>query len=75
MSAAGTYAPAFYDALNLTSLAVLAGEAGESDKAAVALLEASMAASDAFPEGSREAEALSVLLDAASRVPEAEVAP
>lgn len=62
---------ALYDALNSLSLAVLHAEAGDSDLSAVALLEASVAAADAFPEGSREAEALSVILDAAARVPEA----
>jgi len=65
---------ALYDALNCLSLSVLHAEAGDSGRSATALLEASMAASDAFPEGSREAEALSVILDAAARVP-AEVAP
>lgn len=63
---------ALYDALNLAASAVLAAECGDSDRAAVALLEASMAAADAFPEGSLRAQALAVLLDAAAQVPDAE---
>lgn len=61
---------AFYDALNLASLSVLHAEGGDRDKAAIALLEASAAAAGAFPEGSGEAKALGVVLDAAARVPE-----
>lgn len=61
---------ALYDALNLTASAVLHGEAGNPNQAAVALLEASMAAADAFPEGSPQAQALAVILDAAAQVPE-----
>lgn len=65
---------AFFDALNCAATAVLAAECGESDKSAVALLEASVAAADAFGEGTPQARALAVILDAAVRVPE-EVAP
>lgn len=62
--------PALYDALNLTSLAVLLAESGDADRAETTLLEASLATSEAFPIGSPEAEALGVILAAASRVSE-----
>jgi hypothetical protein len=62
--------PAFYDALNLASQAVVAAEAGYLDKAETALLEASIASVEAFPAGSREADALGVVLAAAGRVSE-----
>jgi hypothetical protein len=62
---------ALYDALNCASLAVLHAETGDADRASVALFEASLAAADAFPEDSREAQALAVILDAAARVQEA----
>lgn len=61
---------ALYDALNCLSLAVLRAEAGEHSRAETVLLEASLAAADAFPAGSPEAAALDVLLAAAGRVPE-----
>jgi hypothetical protein len=64
--------PALYDALNCASLAVLAAEAGDVPKADTSILEAPLAAPEAFPAGSREAEALSVILAAVARVPEAE---
>jgi hypothetical protein len=62
--------PALYDALNLASQAVVAAEAGYLAKAETALLEASVAAMDAFDAGSPEADALGVILAAAGRVSE-----
>lgn len=62
--------PALYDALNCAASAVLAAEGGETAKAETALLEASVAADDAFPIGSPESRALGVLLAAAGRVTE-----
>jgi predicted RNA polymerase sigma factor len=62
--------PALYDALNCASLAVLLAESGDANRAEAALLEASLAASEAFPVGSPEAEALGVILTAAGRVSE-----
>jgi len=59
--------PSFYDALNLASQAVVAAEAGYPDKAATALLEASMAAMEAFDASTPEAEALGVILAAAGQ--------
>lgn len=59
-----------YDALKHASLAVLAGEAHFSADAETALLEASLAAAGAFPAGSRQAEALGIILEAAGRVTE-----
>jgi hypothetical protein len=59
---------AFSDALDCLSLAVLAAETGRTALAETALLEASVAATGAFPAGSPEAEALGVILAAASRV-------
>lgn len=64
------YPPAFYDALNCASLAVLCAEGGRTAQAETALLEAAFAASEAFPAGSREANALGVILAAAGRVTE-----
>jgi hypothetical protein len=64
---------ALYDALNCASLAVLHAESGNLAQAEAALLEASLAAADAFPFGSPEAGALLVILAAAGRV--AEVTP
>ena len=61
---------ALYDALNLASAAVLLAEGGDARGAETMLLEASLSASDAFPAGSREAEALGVVLAAVGRVPE-----
>lgn len=65
--------PALYDALHLMALAVLFAEGGDDAKAETARLEASIAAGDAFPAGSPEAEALGIILAAAGRV--SEVAP
>lgn len=62
--------PALYDALNCASLAVLLAESGDPGQAEAALMEASLAAVDAFPAGSPEAAALGVILAAAGRVPE-----
>lgn len=53
---------AFYDALNCASLAVLAAEGADSARAETALLEASVAASEAFPLSSAASEALGVIL-------------
>jgi hypothetical protein len=61
---------ALWDALNLAASAVLAAEGGDTAKAETALLEAQLAAGDAFPAGSREAEALGIILEAAGRVRE-----
>jgi hypothetical protein len=61
---------ALYDALNCLSLAVLFAESGDTGRSETALLEASVAAGDAFPAGSPEADALGVILAAAARVPE-----
>jgi hypothetical protein len=55
---------ALYDALNCASFAVVLAEGGNQLKAEEAYMEASFAASDAFPEGSREAQALNVILGA-----------
>jgi hypothetical protein len=60
-----------HDALICAAEAVLAGEAGETREQETALFEARFAASGAFPIGSREAEALGIILDAAGRVTEA----
>ncbi len=62
---------ALYDALNCLSQAVLHGEAGNSGPAEAALMEASLAAVDAFPAGSPESRALGVLRAAAGHVTEA----
>jgi hypothetical protein len=53
---------ALYDALNCASLAVLAAEGGDHARAETALLEASVAASEAFPLRSAQSEALGVIL-------------
>jgi hypothetical protein len=55
---------AFYDALNCASYAVVLAEGGNQPKAEEAYMEASMAATGAFPEGSAEAAALNVILGA-----------
>lgn len=65
---------AFYDVLQLAAIAVLAGESGEAVRKETSLLEASIAAVDAFPAGTPEADALGVILAAAGRV-SAEVTP
>ncbi len=56
--------PALHDALDSATSAALAAECGDHDRVNWALLEASSAAVSAFPAGSREAEALSVILSA-----------
>ena len=53
---------ALYDALNCASLAVLAAEGGDHAKAEIALLEASVAASEAFPLASPQSQAFGVIL-------------
>lgn len=55
---------ALYDALNCASYSVVLAEGGNQPKAQEAYMEASVAALGAFPEGSREAEALNVILGA-----------
>jgi hypothetical protein len=59
---------ALFDALNCASTAVLAAEGGDAATAETALFEASIAAGDAFPAGSPEADALGIVLAAAGRV-------
>ena len=59
--------PALHDALDCASGAALAVENGDSVRAHLALLEASAAATSAFPPGSREAEALGVIFTAIGR--------
>ncbi len=63
--------PALYDALNCASIAVLLAESGDAGQAEAALMEASLAATDAFPAGSPQAAALGIILAAAGQVPEA----
>ena len=68
--------PALHDALDSATSAALAAEGGDHDRVSWALLEASSAAASAFPAGSREAEALSVILSAIGcAVAEPEVQP
>ena len=55
---------ALYDALNCASLSVLAAEGGDVLRAQNSYLEAAVATLGVFPEGSREAEALDVILGA-----------
>ena len=72
---------ALHDALDSLTLAALAAEGGDRERAGWMLLEASTAAADAFPAGSCEAEALGVIfgvIDRAAgtphvRVPEPEL--
>jgi hypothetical protein len=62
---------ALYDSLNCLSAAVLLLEDGSPERAGHAeasLLEASVAAAGAFPEGSPEARALGTLLGAVTRM-------
>lgn len=59
--------PALHDTLDCATSAALAAEDGDRHRAAFALLEASFAAASAFPAGSREAEALSVIFTAIGR--------
>ena len=56
--------PALHDVLDSATSAALAAEGGDHDRVTWALLEASSAAASVFPAGSREAEALSVILSA-----------
>jgi hypothetical protein len=55
---------ALYDALDCASMSLLQAESRNGPKAEAAYLEASIAATGAFPEGSREAQALNVILGA-----------
>jgi hypothetical protein len=66
--------PALYDALNCASMAVLLAESGDAGQAETTLLEASLAAVEAFTPGSPEADALGIILAATGRV-SAEVTP
>lgn len=59
--------PALHDALDSATLAALAVGSGDRGQAQNALLEASAAAASAFPAGSREADALSVIFTAIGR--------
>lgn len=66
--------PALHDALDGLSLAAFIAEDGDRERVSQALMEASFAASSAFPPGSRGADALSVIFNAIDRtVPGAEV--
>lgn len=60
---------ALYDVLNCASMAVMLAEAGDP-RAAGFMRQARTAESMAFPAGTRQARALSVILAAAGRVPE-----
>lgn len=64
-------AEALYDALMCAAEAVIAGEVGETGRQEAALMEASIASVGAFPAGSREADALGIILEAAGRIREA----
>ena len=64
---AWAHLPALHDALDGATLAALAVESGDRGQAQNALLEASAAAASAFPAGSREAEALTVIFTAIHR--------
>ncbi|HVB43265.1 MAG TPA: hypothetical protein VNF47_11240 [Streptosporangiaceae bacterium] len=64
---ASAHLPALHDALDSATLAALAVERGDRGQAQNALLEASAAAASAFPAGSREAEALSMIFTAIDR--------
>lgn len=55
---------ALYDVLNCASTALISAETGNDRIAEQAYLEASFAIGDAFPLGSRESEALGVILAA-----------
>jgi len=54
---------ALHDALDSTTLAAFIAEAGDTERANEALLEAAAAAVSAFPEGSAGAGALKVIFD------------
>ena len=59
--------PALHDALDGAATAVFAAEGGDRERASWSLMEASAAATSAFPAGSREADALEVILRAVGR--------
>jgi hypothetical protein len=59
--------PALHDALDGAAMAVFAAEGGDRERVSWSLLEASAAAASAFPVGSREADALEVILGAIGR--------
>lgn len=61
-------APAFYDFLKLLSVAVLLAESGDAPGALIARHEAELAAEEAFPAGSADAQTLRLILAAAGRV-------
>ena len=54
--------PAVYDALNTAAIAALAISNDDAECGWAALMEASVASVEAFPPGSREAEAFRVIL-------------
>jgi len=58
--------PALHDALDGAALAVFEAEGGDRKRMSFLLMEASAAAASAFPAGSREADALEVILGAIS---------
>lgn len=62
--------PAFHDFLTCVAEAVLAGEAGDTFQQEMSLFAARLAEPGVFPAGSRGAEALRVIIDAAGRVRE-----
>ncbi len=56
--------PALHDALDGATTAAFAAESGDRERVDQALMEASAAATSAFPQGSREADALGVIFTA-----------
>jgi hypothetical protein len=59
--------PALHDALDGAAMAAFAAEGGDQERMSWSLMEASAAAASAFPAGSREADALEVILGAIGR--------
>lgn len=59
--------PALHDALDGAATATFAAEGGDRERVSWSLMEASAAAASAFPAGSREADALEVILGAIGR--------
>jgi hypothetical protein len=59
--------PALHDALDGAATAVFAAEGGDRQRVSWSLMEASAAAASAFPAGSREADALEIILGAIGR--------
>jgi len=64
---AATDLPALHDALDGLSLAAFIAEDGDRECVSQALMEASFAATSAFPPGTPEADALNVIFTAISR--------